>query len=131
MKFVLDTNTVIYFFKGVGNVAHNLLAQPPSAVFIPTVVVYELEVGIAKSNAPQKRRQQLQTLLSAAQTLPFGLPEAQAAAHLRATLEKLGTPIGHYDTLIAATALANGATLVTHNTSEFSRVSGLQLQDWL
>ena len=128
--FVLDTNTLIYFFKGEGNVAATVLTHQPNTIAVPTIVVYELEVGIAKSTAPQKRRQQLQTLLNTIVLLPFDLKEAQAAARIRATLEQQGTPIGHYDTLIAATALAHGATLVTHNTSEFQRVPGLQLQDW-
>jgi tRNA(fMet)-specific endonuclease VapC len=128
--FVLDTNTAIYFFKGQGDVAHHLLAQPPSAIFLPTVVIYELEVGIAKSTDPQKRRQQLKTLIDAVTVLPFGIQEARIAGRTRAELEQKGTPIGRYDILIAATALARGATLVTHNTREFNRVAGLQLQDW-
>ena len=128
--FVLDTNTLIYFFKGMGQVSHNLLAQSPATIFVPSTVVYELEVGIVKSQSPQKRRQQLQTLLNAVNIVPFGITEARASAYLRATLEQQGTPIGHYDTLIAGTALAHGATLITHNTHEFQRVAGLQLQDW-
>ncbi len=128
--FVLDTNTVIYFFKGQGDVAQNLLAQPPSRIFLPAIVVYELEVGLAKSQAPQKRRKQLQTLLNGITVLPFGENEARVTAKIRAALEQQGTPIGPYDTLIAGTAFAHGATLVTHNTREFQRVAGLQLQDW-
>ena len=62
--------------------------------------------------------------------LPFGEAEARATAELRAALEKLGKPIGPIDTLIAGTAIANRALLVTHNTSEFSRVSGLKVVDW-
>jgi tRNA(fMet)-specific endonuclease VapC len=49
MKYVLDTNTLIYFFKGLGKVASRLLATPPNEIGIPTIVIYELEVGIAKS----------------------------------------------------------------------------------
>ena len=128
--FVLDTNTVIYFFKERGNVAQNLLAQSPSTIFLPAIVIYELEVGLAKSQAPQKRRKQLQILLNGINVLPFGENEARITAKVRAALEQQGTPIGPYDTLIAGTALAHGATLVTHNTREFQRVAGLQLQDW-
>ncbi len=63
-------------------------------------------------------------------TLPFGLAEARRAAQIRAALEVAGTPIGPYDVLIAATALAHGGTLVTHNVQEFDRVAGLPLVDW-
>ena len=57
--FVLDTNTLIYYFKGMGRVAERLLAHSPQGIGIPAVVVYELEVGIAKSTQPEKRQQQL------------------------------------------------------------------------
>ena len=53
--YVLDTNTLIYFFKGVGGVAYNLLRVPPREIGIPSIVLYELQVGIAKSNLPKKR----------------------------------------------------------------------------
>lgn len=128
--YVLDTNTLIYFFKGMGNVAQRLLAQSPQDIAIPAIVLYELEPGIAKSSQPKKRQKQLATLTSQMQVLPFAITEAQTAAHIRANLEKKGTPIGEYDTLIAATALAQRATLVTHNTQEFSRVPKLTIEDW-
>lgn len=128
--WVLDTNTLIYFFKGMGRVPEKLLSTAPSDIAIPAIVLYELEVGIAKSSAPHKRRQQLNALTVAAQVLPFGLPEAEAAALIRTRLEKNGQPIGAYDVLIAATAMAQKATLVTHNTREFERIKGLALEDW-
>jgi len=128
--FALDTNTLIYFFKGIGRVAENLLAQPPSEIEIPTVVVYEIETGIAKAERPQTRRSQFDQLLDVVHLLPFDHAAARQAARLRARLERSGTPIGPLDTLIAGTALARGATLVTHNTREFSRVEGLNLTDW-
>ncbi len=60
----------------------------------------------------------------------LGIESAQQAGRLRAHLKKLGTPIGEYDLLIAGIALANKLTVVTHNTREFSRVPGLQVEDW-
>jgi len=128
--YALDTNTIIYFFKGVGRVAERLLATPPRDIVVPSVVVYELELGIAKSSSPQKRRKQLDQLLTAVTVLPFTRNEARAAAGIRARLEAGGRPIGPIDTLIAGTALASGAVLVTHNTAEFSRIEELTLEDW-
>ena len=64
--YALDTNSAIYFFKGMGRVAEHLLAAPPMDVALPAIVIYELEVGIAKSMAPKKRRQQLDVLLGSA-----------------------------------------------------------------
>jgi len=126
----LDTNTLIYFFKGMGKVAERLLATPPSEIAVPTVCVYEIEFGIARSDSPARRRQQFDELLDVVTVLPFDQPAAAKAAELRATLEGAGQPIGPLDTLIAGTVLAHNATLVTHNVSEFSRVPELTVVDW-
>jgi tRNA(fMet)-specific endonuclease VapC len=89
-----------------------------------------LEVGIAKSRAPRKRREQLDSLVNLIHVLPFGKDEASAAARIRAQLEKRGLPIGPLDNLIAGTALAHRATLVTRNIKEFARIKGLEIQNW-
>ncbi|SEK78629.1 type II toxin-antitoxin system VapC family toxin [Halomonas daqiaonensis] len=128
--WVLDTNTLIYFFKGEGQVADRLLAHSPRDIGIPAIVLYELQVGIAKSFSPDKRSRQLQELISVVQVLPFHQREAQAAAELRAALEREGRPIGPYDTLIAGTALAHGAILVSRNTREFGRIATLRVENW-
>ena len=130
MKFLLDTNTLIYFFKGLGHVAQHLLATPPTEIGISAIVLYELEVGIAKSKSPQKRKTQLEDFVSLIHVIPFGDAEAKTAAAIRGKLEKEGTLIGPYDVLIAASALANNCTLVTHNKEEFGRVQGLKIDDW-
>ncbi|NOY70427.1 MAG: type II toxin-antitoxin system VapC family toxin [Deltaproteobacteria bacterium] len=128
--YILDTNTLIYFFKGMGNVADNLLSKQPKNILIPSIVLYELEVGIAKSTKPDKRKSQLKTFVSRVSISPFGEKEAKAAAIIRADLESKGTPIGPYDTLIAGIALSANATLVTHNTDEFKRIKSLKIEDW-
>ena len=126
----LDTNTIIYFFKGQGRVAERLTRARQDDLAVPMVVIYELEVGIAKSTAPEARRERVDELASLLRILPFGREEARATARLRATLEANGTPLGPIDTMIAGTALHHGATLVTRNTKEFGRVPGLLLEDW-
>jgi tRNA(fMet)-specific endonuclease VapC len=128
--FVLDTNTLIYFFKGQGRVAERLLGVSPREIGIPAVVLYELELGIARSGQPRKRRGQLDALLSAVSILPFDREAARLAAELRAKLESAGKPMGPMDALIAGTAIAAKGVLVTHNTGEFARVKGLRLADW-
>jgi len=128
--YILDTNTLIYFFKGIGNISTRLLRTPPRSIGVPTIVLFELEVGIAKSNSPRKRRLQLESLTAAVNVLPLGHEEVKCAAAIRADLENRGKPIGPYDVLIAGTALVSKAVLVTHNTGEFERIVGLQLEDW-
>ena len=130
MRYLLDTNTVIYFFKGTGQVAENLLQTPPKDIGIPAIVLFELEVGLGKSNSPEKRREQLQTLVDQVTVIPFGEEEAKCAAEVRTSLEKLGAPIGPIDNLIAGTALADKTILVTHNSKKFTRIEGLETVDW-
>jgi tRNA(fMet)-specific endonuclease VapC len=130
LKFVLDTNTLIYFFKGQGRVAERMLGLSPREIGIPAVVLYELELGIARSSQPRKRRGQLDAMLGTVAVLPLDGAAARHAAELRATLDAAGTPIGPMDTLIAGTAISAQSVLVTHNTGEFSRVKGLRLADW-
>ncbi|BAY19434.1 hypothetical protein NIES21_52960 [Anabaenopsis circularis NIES-21] len=128
--YVLDTNTLIYYFKGQGQVAQNLVQVSPKEIVISTIVLFELQVGIAKSSSPAKRTQQLQQLLSQVNLVSFEQPHALAAANIRAQLEQQGIPIGSLDILIAGTAIALQSTLVTHNIREFSRVTALAIADW-
>ncbi len=125
MRYVLDTN-----FKGLGDVSKHMLAQSPSELAIPAVVLFELEVGIAKSTSPRKRKSQLQEITALVNVLPFGIAESKSAAQIRVKLERKGLPIGPYDVLIAATALANNMILITHNQKEFGRIKDLRIEDW-
>lgn len=128
--YALDTNSLVYFFKGMGRVAEHLLATPRAELSVSAVVLYELETGIAKSSSPERRRAQLDQFISAVTILPFGSAEAKASARIRADLERAGTPIGPLDTLIAGTAFHHGATLVTRNVREFGRIEGLSVTNW-
>jgi len=130
VKFVLDTNTLIYFFKNKGNVARELLAIQPNKIFVPTIVAYEIHVGVQKTSSTMKRANQLTQFLSNVNVLPFGYFEAVESAKVRAALEKKGQKIGPYDTLIAGVALAHKATLVTRNIKEFDRVPKLNTVNW-
>ena len=128
--YILDTNTLIYFFKGTGRVAEKLLSIPPKDIGLPAIVLYEISVGIAKLTSPEKRKLQLNQFSEVVNIFPFDRKEAVSAAEIRSNLEIQGRPIGPYDILIAATALANNAILVTHNSKEFARVEGLKTVDW-
>ncbi len=128
--YLLDTNTIIYFFKGMGNVSKNLFLQSPNTIVVPSIVIYELEVGIAKSNNPDKRVQQLNELLQQVTILDFTQNEAIESAKIRADLEKAGTPIGPIDILIAGCAKVNNHILITRNLKEFERVANLKLGNW-
>lgn len=128
--FALDTNTLIHALKGLGHVRQIIETMQPSDLAVPAVVAYELEVGTLRSRSPVARRRELNRLLSFLPVLPFDQRAANRAARVRFELEEAGAKIGPLDMLIAGTVLAHGATLVTHNTREFSRVPGLPLEDW-
>lgn len=80
MKYLLDTNTFIYYFKGFGNVKERLLVCQPSEIVLSSVVYYELQVGILKSTSPQKRIAQLASLKNQVNWVDFDEKSAQATA---------------------------------------------------
>jgi tRNA(fMet)-specific endonuclease VapC len=107
-------------------------ASGPKNIFLCSVVLGELSDGAIRSGPANeaKNRALIAQLRSQFTSLPFDDRAAEEYGRIRAHLLLQGTPIGPNDMLIAAIALANGLTLVTHNTKEFSRVPGLMLEDW-
>lgn len=128
--FALDTNTVSYFLRNEGRVAEKLLARAPSSIALPSVVLYELVYGAGRSAVPRGLLARLDDFIASVTVLPLDQEAARVAARLRLELERAGSPIGPLDVLIAGTALAHRATLVTRNVREFSRVTGLRVVDW-
>ena len=130
----LDTNIVIAVInQRAAAVRQRLMTtlHEGTIVGIPTVVLYELWYGIKKSARAQQNADALDNFLALDVTpWPFEAEDAEEAGDVRAALERLGTPIGPYDVLIAAQARRRGAILVTANKNEFARVPGLQTQDW-
>jgi len=95
-----------------------------------SVVKGELLFGAVKSQVPVTTMSRLMQFMSAFESYPFDDRCAEVYARIRADLEKRGLPIGPNDTLIAATAIARQATVVTANTREFARIDGLRWEDW-
>lgn len=130
----LDTNIIIAVInQRAAAVRQRLMTtlHEGTIVGIPTVVLYELWYGIKKSARTQQNTDALDDFLALDVTpWPFEAEDAEEAGDVRAALERLGTPIGPYDVLIAAQARRRGAILVTANKNEFTRVPGLQTQDW-
>jgi tRNA(fMet)-specific endonuclease VapC len=128
--YILDTNTVLDYFRGKGQVGANLLATPPAEIAIPAIVAYETWVGVLGSQNAKRREEQFERFLAVVLVVPFDAATGRRAAELRRALERRGERIGPLDILIAATAIALGATLVTRNVREFGRVEGLALANW-
>lgn len=102
----------------------------PDDCAISMVSVYELLVGVGKSEMPAENTIKLQRFLDELHVLPFDFASAQRAAEVRVTLGNEGLVIGPYDLQIAGQALAFGLVCVTCNTREFGRVEGLCCEDW-
>lgn len=129
--YLLDSNICIDFMHGRLPFAYDLMRKSSPGVFkIPAVVEAELRLGAYKSNNPKKVEWVVEKFLLPFEVVPFDSRCAQAYARIRSELERTGTPIGPNDLLIAATAAANQATLVTNNVSEFKRVSGISIESW-
>jgi len=99
-------------------------------VAVSSITGAELAFGVAKSGS-QRNREALEKFLAPLEVLPFDVAAMHTYGPLRAELQRRGQPIGSLDTLIAAHALALGATLVTNNLEEFSRVPGLVCENWV
>ena len=134
MSYLLDTNAVIAVLRNQPPAVRNRLRRVISrgiSIVVPTVVLYELWYGVARSQRRRENAERLRVFLSGnIDVAPFDEEDAMAAGDLRAALETAGTPIGPYDLLLAAQALRSGATLITANVPEFARVRGLDWQDW-
>jgi tRNA(fMet)-specific endonuclease VapC len=131
MKYLLDTNTCIVYLNGRSpSVFQRLDTLPEQDICVCSVVKFELRYGALRSNAIEKTLEQQEKFLSRFVSLPFDDKAQLHAARIRADLSRAGTPIGPYDLLIAAIALANDLILVTHNTAEFERVGDLKIEDW-
>ncbi|MBA3922305.1 MAG: type II toxin-antitoxin system VapC family toxin [Nostocaceae cyanobacterium] len=131
MIYLLDTNAcIVYLNRPKSGVRKRLQSLPPQNIAVCSVVKAELFYGAMRSNNPERTLALQFKFLNTFVSLPFDDAAAIIFGSIRADLAALGTPIGPYDLQIAAIALANNLILVTHNTREFRRVNGLQLEDW-
>ncbi|MEI8375597.1 MAG: type II toxin-antitoxin system VapC family toxin [Planctomycetota bacterium] len=132
MTHLFDTNSCVdHLRRGqAANITVRLVAAAAGSVVLCSVVVAELLYGAHRSSRKQQNLSQVQLFFRQFQSLPFDDRAADEYGRIRAHLAGLGMLIGPNDLLIASIALANGLTLVTHNTREFSRIPGLKLEDW-
>ena len=134
MNYLLDTSACIDAVKDRVPAVRKRLGdaiRAGSQVYVSSVVSYELWYGVAKSARPDENAELVAAFLGRANgLLSFDQEDAKVAARVRAKLEKDGRTIGSYDLLIAGQALRHKMTLITSNVREFSRVQGLNWEDW-
>ncbi len=129
--YLLATNACIRILNGTSaSLIERLKAVPRSMMRLSSVVKAELIYGARKSSRTAENLRLLERFFDTIASLPFDDRCAEEYGLLREELDRAGTPIGPNDLLIAATARAHRAILVTHNTREFSRVAELRIEDW-
>ena len=131
LRYLLDTNILSTLLKHpAGPVANRIRSVGETTVCTSIVVACELRFGAAKKGSSTLSLR-IGQLLDALEVLPLDDDVDEKYGALRAALEKQGNPIGANDYLIAAHTLSQGLTLVTDNVAEFSRISGLAVENWL
>ena len=134
MLVLLDTNICIHLINrrsGFERILRRLSGRSFGEICISAVTVSELRYGVVKSARSSENAATLDEFLSRFELLDYPVDAAATYGRIRTDLERAGTPIGNNDLLIAAHALAIYARVATSNTSEFERVRGLKVLDWL
>ena len=130
LKFMLDTNIVIYVIKRRPEELLATFNNHAGHICISSITLAELIHGVEKSSFPEKNRRNVEDFVSRLDVLNY---DDSAAAHygdIRADLERKGTVIGVNDLHIAGHARSQGLILVTNNPKEFERVDGLRITNW-
>jgi tRNA(fMet)-specific endonuclease VapC len=131
MRFLLDTNAWIRILnQQVSPMKDRFASMNPNDIALCSIVKSELYFGAYKSSRRSANLNLLMNLFKQFKSLDFNDEAAEICGNIRAQLSLLGTPIGPYDLQIAGIALSNNMVLVTHNTKEFSRLTGLRIEDW-
>ncbi|MBF0201396.1 MAG: type II toxin-antitoxin system VapC family toxin [Desulfamplus sp.] len=131
MTFLLDTNVCIKYLNGKSEkIREHIEFIEPDDVVLCSIVRAELIYGAMKSKNPEKNLEIQKKFMNRFISFPFDDDSARIYGEIRSELEKLGTPIGPNDLMIAAIAIQNDVVLVTHNTKEFGRIKTLKIADW-
>lgn len=130
--YFLDTNTCVYFLNGkYESIKNRILTTSPNDIMIPSIVKAELILGAYKSKAKKATLEKIEKFLQPFEVIPFSDLVAYVYADIRSVLEKEGIIIGPNDLLIAAIVKFHDGILVTNNTNEFQRVTGLKIENWI
>jgi tRNA(fMet)-specific endonuclease VapC len=131
LKYMLDTNIVIYTIKNRPSKVKALFKQNSGQMAISTITFGELIYGAEKSVQVERNLADIESMAARLELLAFDELAATHIGQLRAELAKSGNQIGPYDQMIAGHARSLGLVLVTNNIREFKRVPGLRLDNWI
>jgi len=129
--YLLDTNIISYWMRGDQTVIARIKEHAPSNLSLSAITLAEIWYGIEKSPVKKKeRRSKIEKISSVLSIYPFDEAAAGSYGVIRAQLEKKGIVISERDIQIAAIAVANRLTVVTHNVKEFRLIENLAIEDW-
>ncbi len=131
LKYMLDTNIVIYTMKKRPDSVREGLKKHHGRMCISSITYMELLYGAERSSNPDRNLTSLEGFVARMDVLPLDDSAAAHAGEIRAELARLGMPIGPYDQLIAGHARSQGLVLATNNEKEFARVPGLRTENWV
>ena len=128
-KFLIDTNTCIYYIKGKFELNKKFELADPDNCFISEITLAELKFGIENSEKKEKNQKALDNFLSGIKVVPI-FHSLDLYAKEKARLRKGGIPIDDFDLLIGVTSITHHLIMVTNNTDHFKRIKGITLEDW-
>ena len=129
-KFIIDTDTCIYWLKGNENIEKNIISHGPGNVYITVITECELFYGAHKSAKKEKNLKVIDELKTKIKTIHTAAGVPSIYGKIKAELESKGRILDDADLLIASIAMLNNATLATNNTDHFRRISGLKIENW-
>ena len=129
-KYLLDTNICIYFLKGLFNLDKEIEKAGLSNCYVSEITIAELKFGAENSEHQEKNRKTVDLFLSKFTIIPI-FNSLDVYAKEKTRLRKKRLPLDDFDLLIGATAISNNLTLVTRNLTDFERLKGIDLENWV
>jgi tRNA(fMet)-specific endonuclease VapC len=129
-KYLLDTNICVYFLKGLYNLDKKIEKAETENCFVSEITIAELKFGAENSENQEKNRRTVDEFVSKFTIIPI-FNSLDIYAKEKARLRKKGLPLDDFDLLIGATAISNNLTLVTRNISDFERLKGIEIENWV
>lgn len=129
-RYLLDTNICVYFLKGLYNLHRNIEEAETVNCFVSEITIAELKFGVENSENKEKNQKTVDDFVSKFTIIPI-FSSLDIYAREKARLWKKGTPLDDFDLLIGSTAISNNLILVTRNVSDFKRLDGIEIENWV
>ena len=129
-KYLLDTNICVYFLKGLYNLDRKIEEAQTENCFVSEITIAELKFGVENSENKEKNQKTVDDFVSKFTIIPI-FNSLDIYAKEKARLRKKGTPLDDFDLLIGSTAISNNLILVTRNVSDFDRLGGIEIENWV